>query len=160
MLPTSRVIGHKEWAPGRKSDPLYDMGWRRSRVAAFNPGEDEMTKDQFLAFLRDPAVRTEFGHILAEAPIGNTGEVDDKGKPKDLQLWLILGALHRLVVRPRPTQAHAKDSTYRADPLQYAVNADGMLWDLLHVELPELRAQIEELAGNVEDEPLQPNPPV
>jgi hypothetical protein len=160
MLPVSRVIGHKDWAPGRKSDPLYSMSWRRSRVAAFTPGEDEMTKDQFLAFLRDPAVRAEFGHILAEAPIGNTGEVDDKGKPKDLQLWLLLAALYRLVVLARPTRAHDKGSTYRADPLQYAVNADGMLWDLLHVDLPELRAHIEALAGTAEDQPQQPNPPV
>lgn len=37
MLPAHRVIGHKEWAPGRKSDPTYSMDWRRSRVAAFTP---------------------------------------------------------------------------------------------------------------------------
>jgi hypothetical protein len=32
-FPAARVFGHREWAPGRKSDPRYDMGWRRSRVA-------------------------------------------------------------------------------------------------------------------------------
>lgn len=26
------VIGHKEWAPGRKNDPLQDMNWWRKRV--------------------------------------------------------------------------------------------------------------------------------
>ncbi|HEY9354627.1 MAG TPA: N-acetylmuramoyl-L-alanine amidase [Nocardioides sp.] len=37
MLPVSRVIGHKEWAPGRKSDPTYDMNWRRAGVAGIVP---------------------------------------------------------------------------------------------------------------------------
>src|SRR5262245_6153270 len=31
---SANVVGHREWAPGRKSDPRYDMGWRRARVAA------------------------------------------------------------------------------------------------------------------------------
>ncbi len=30
----ANVVGHREWAPGRKSDPRYDMGWRRASVAA------------------------------------------------------------------------------------------------------------------------------
>lgn len=30
-----RLIGHKEWAGERKTDPQYDMDWRRSRVATF-----------------------------------------------------------------------------------------------------------------------------
>jgi hypothetical protein len=43
MLSPTRVIGHKEWAASRKSDPTYDMNWRRARVAAFTPqGEDDM----------------------------------------------------------------------------------------------------------------------
>jgi hypothetical protein len=41
MLPAHRVVGHKEYGnvghPGRKSDPSYDMNWRRARVAAFKP---------------------------------------------------------------------------------------------------------------------------
>jgi hypothetical protein len=41
MLPATRVIGHKEYGnqghPGRKSDPVYEMSWRRARVAAFTP---------------------------------------------------------------------------------------------------------------------------
>lgn len=41
MLPAHRVIAHKEYGntghPGRKSDPTYDMDWRRARVAAFTP---------------------------------------------------------------------------------------------------------------------------
>lgn len=32
--PTSRIVGHKEWAKGRKVDPRYPMDWRRKRVAA------------------------------------------------------------------------------------------------------------------------------
>jgi hypothetical protein len=48
MLAVSRVIGHKEWAPGRKSDPRYDMNARRAEVAAFTPtsvGDDMPTPD-------------------------------------------------------------------------------------------------------------------
>jgi hypothetical protein len=37
MLPSSRVIGHKEYAAGRKVDPIYAMNWRRDRVANFVP---------------------------------------------------------------------------------------------------------------------------
>jgi hypothetical protein len=43
MLPVHRVIGHKEYGnqpngwPGRKTDPVYSMDWRRQRVAAFKP---------------------------------------------------------------------------------------------------------------------------
>lgn len=37
MLPVARLIGHKEWAPGRKSDPRYSMDWMRGLVAAFRP---------------------------------------------------------------------------------------------------------------------------
>lgn len=37
MLPIARVIGHKEWSPGRKSDPVYDMNWRRAGVAGIRP---------------------------------------------------------------------------------------------------------------------------
>jgi len=38
MLPVHRLIGHKEYAAGRKSDPVYDMNWRRGRVANFTGG--------------------------------------------------------------------------------------------------------------------------
>jgi hypothetical protein len=50
MLSATRVIGHREygntppggWA-GRKTDPVYDMNWRRARVASFRPVlEDDM----------------------------------------------------------------------------------------------------------------------
>lgn len=44
MLSPTRLIGHKEYGntppggyPGRKSDPRYDMNWRRARVANFKP---------------------------------------------------------------------------------------------------------------------------
>lgn len=47
MLPVARVIGHKEYGntppggwPGRKKDPVYDMAWRRSQVAAFTPRKE------------------------------------------------------------------------------------------------------------------------
>jgi len=36
-LPVARVIGHKEWAKGRKSDPVHDMNWRRGRLSGFTP---------------------------------------------------------------------------------------------------------------------------
>lgn len=32
-----RIIGHKEWAKGRKGDPKYSMDWRRNQVAHFSP---------------------------------------------------------------------------------------------------------------------------
>lgn len=34
---TAHVIGHKEWAPGRKFDPSYDMGWQRSLITPTRP---------------------------------------------------------------------------------------------------------------------------
>lgn len=37
MLSPARVIGHREYAGGRKSDPRHDMNWRRNRVAGFVP---------------------------------------------------------------------------------------------------------------------------
>lgn len=48
MLPVTRLIGHKDygctppggWA-GRKTDPVYDMNWRRARVANFRPRTQE-----------------------------------------------------------------------------------------------------------------------
>jgi len=36
-FPIGSVIGHKEWAPGRKSDPTYSMAWRRAGVAGIEP---------------------------------------------------------------------------------------------------------------------------
>ncbi len=36
-LSVGRVIGHREWSPGRKTDPRYDMNWRRSGVAGIAP---------------------------------------------------------------------------------------------------------------------------
>src|SRR5690606_30775542 len=33
------VVGHKEWAPTRKIDPTYDMGWMRGLVAKILRGE-------------------------------------------------------------------------------------------------------------------------
>ena len=37
MLPISRVIGHREWAPARKSDPTFDCDWMRAGVAGIRP---------------------------------------------------------------------------------------------------------------------------
>jgi hypothetical protein len=31
----NRITQHKIWAAGRKSDPLYDVNWRRTRVSTF-----------------------------------------------------------------------------------------------------------------------------
>ena len=59
MLPVHRLIGHKEWAPGRKSDPVYAMSWRRSRVAAFQPLEEDplagYTPEQIVSFVHKGA---------------------------------------------------------------------------------------------------------
>lgn len=60
MLPAHRVIGHKEYGnvghPGRKQDPIYDMNWRRDRVANFKPrtGDDDMplTEDDLDRIMR------------------------------------------------------------------------------------------------------------
>lgn len=37
MLPISRIIAHREWAPGRKSDPVFDMDWARAGAAGIRP---------------------------------------------------------------------------------------------------------------------------
>jgi hypothetical protein len=42
----SIVIGHKEWAPGRKIDPSFDMDQFRNAVTALAPEEDELRDDQ------------------------------------------------------------------------------------------------------------------
>jgi len=36
--PTSHLIGHKEWAPGRKTDPRHAMSWRRAQVKTVREG--------------------------------------------------------------------------------------------------------------------------
>lgn len=36
-LPIARIIGHREWSPGRKSDPVFDMDWARAGVAGIRP---------------------------------------------------------------------------------------------------------------------------
>lgn len=61
MLPAFRVIGHREYGntppggwPGRKQDPVYDMNWRRGRVANFSPrGDDMPLSEQDLDRIRD-----------------------------------------------------------------------------------------------------------
>lgn len=79
MLPAHRVIAHREYGntppggwPGRKTDPTYDMTWRRNRVAAFTPRtsqEDDMPyfsqwpHEEKLAladFIVNGVLRTEF----------------------------------------------------------------------------------------------------
>ena len=44
MLPVQRVIGHKDYAGPRKSDPVYDRGWRQQRVASFTPRTSAASK--------------------------------------------------------------------------------------------------------------------
>ncbi len=41
-VPESFPVGHKEWAPGRKSDPLYSMTDRRRQVGTFTPKGDDL----------------------------------------------------------------------------------------------------------------------
>lgn len=55
-LPAHRVVGHKEYGnrapggyPGRKTDPTYDMNWRRNRVANFITEGDDMPTAQEIA---------------------------------------------------------------------------------------------------------------
>lgn len=36
-LPLGRIIGHREWAPGRKSDPAFDCDWMRAGAAGIRP---------------------------------------------------------------------------------------------------------------------------
>lgn len=54
MLPVSRVIGHREWAPGRKIDPRYDMNWRRTGVATVRPRFSRYSEDS-VAIVQLPA---------------------------------------------------------------------------------------------------------
>jgi hypothetical protein len=76
MLSVTRVIGHKEygctppggWA-GRKTDPVYDMNWRRARVANFRPRtqEDDMP-------LTDADINRIRDRIL-HSPVGPDGRI-------------------------------------------------------------------------------------
>lgn len=54
MIRTNRILGHKEWAPGRKSDPVYDMNWRRDMVATDSAQEDDVpSQEQWDNFTKD-----------------------------------------------------------------------------------------------------------
>ncbi len=57
------LIGHKEWAPGRKIDPLYSMDWRRKRVANFRPRGEYGTVDMRLPVLGLGSKGPMVGHV-------------------------------------------------------------------------------------------------
>jgi hypothetical protein len=74
----SSLIGHKEWAPGRKSDPRHDMGWRRAQVARAMarpapapapqpaptpapPATPKVQEDEMYAVVSDPAGTGDYG---------------------------------------------------------------------------------------------------
>lgn len=97
-LPAHRVIGHKEYGnvghPGRKSDPVYDMNWRRARVAAFTPGvqEDDMQIDERFELHGIPGTIT-VREALTGAFMAGQGWVDvldAKGKPTGRKINLPL----------------------------------------------------------------------
>jgi hypothetical protein len=105
-LPASRVIGHKEYAAGRKSDPTYSMDWRRQRVAAFTPRnaptpEDDIVDDATMDKIADKVVAKllrsdvkpdagtqSFTNVLSQIHTALTDEVpltdsDVQGGPED-----------------------------------------------------------------------------
>lgn len=102
MLSPTRVIGHKEWAKGRKSDPTYDMAWRRGRVATFVPrtGTTPPEDDDFMALFKTLEEFTVAVNRAANCrtPEGRTGAwpidrligVDEKtGAQGDLLIQLV-----------------------------------------------------------------------
>ncbi len=71
------LIGHKEWAPGRKIDPLYSMGWRRKRVANFRPrATDYGTVDMRLPVLGLGSTGPMVGHVQRALDIPVTNVFD------------------------------------------------------------------------------------
>lgn len=50
--PADRIVGHKEWAPGRKIDPTYNMDTHRARVTQLlTRQEDDMTARIIAAYI-------------------------------------------------------------------------------------------------------------
>lgn len=98
MLPVYRLIGHKEYAAGRKSDPRYSMDWRRSRVAAFTPrGVDLPLNDADVA-----KIKGAFEAVLVEMLTGDTApslpaasiDKDHRVGPAKLWRWWQHSAVH------------------------------------------------------------------
>ncbi len=73
MLPIARVVGHREWT-SRKSDPVYDMNWRRAGVAGIRP----RTEEDFMATMSEAEKAT----ILeaARSVLGGIGGVRNAGQ--------------------------------------------------------------------------------
>jgi hypothetical protein len=90
MLNIARVIGHKEWAPGRKSDPAYDMNWRRAGVAGIRPRnaaqEDELSQQQVDQIIG--ALRRDLGfardQIMTRLGVNNPSSAPPKLTPEQL----------------------------------------------------------------------------
>lgn len=83
----SRVIGHREWAPGRKSDPTYNMDWRRAGVAGIvprPPTEDAMTKED-REYLDE-----RFGDLWARFGVRTSADGQITGDRLD-DLWRAIG---------------------------------------------------------------------
>lgn len=54
-LDTNRCCGHKEWAPGRKFDPTFDMNVFRTHVNTFRTGPAPVPLElDMITFVRDP----------------------------------------------------------------------------------------------------------
>jgi DNA-binding transcriptional MerR regulator len=89
MLPISRVIGHREWAPGRKTDPAYDMDWRRAGVAGIRPRaaqeDDELSQAQIDQLRRDiiDQLRRDLG-FSRDQILTQLGVPDPEGAPARL----------------------------------------------------------------------------
>lgn len=72
------VIGHKEWAPTRKTDPRYSMDWRRAGVAGILPRTPvtEQRRDNVVQCVQIPP-GSSGGRIVL--PVGPSAVVTERG---------------------------------------------------------------------------------
>lgn len=79
---TNQLIGHKEWAPTRKSDPRHSMNWRRDRVRAVR--KPAPTGDPWLKLTNPPMVGQkvmDVQHALVVISPDNKAKLGDDYQP-------------------------------------------------------------------------------
>lgn len=108
-IPESFPIGHKEWAPGRKSDPLYSMPDRRRQVGAFRPTtatEDDMpTAEELWKYKISKGLETptEASQVLVDArQIARRAEEEGKAANRAVAALAVEVAALKAAQTPQP----------------------------------------------------------